>query len=102
MASAFYILCEFRAVFQRTGSRPGRGPARHNNSLEPKTVSARNLATAFFLFSELFYAFRKKPNIILNTAMSGAVCRFLGFYDLLDGGNAAEQTQGTWLNSVKC
>ena len=78
MASAFYILCEFRAVFQRTGSRPGRGLGRHNNSLEPKTVSARNLATAFFLFSELFYAFRKKPNIIF-TAMSGAVCCFFGF-----------------------
>ena len=30
------------------------GLARHNNSLEPKTVSARNLGTAFFLFSELF------------------------------------------------
>ena len=28
--------------------------ARHNNSLEPKTVSARNLGTAFFLFDELF------------------------------------------------
>ena len=51
---AFYILCEFRAVFQRTGSGPRRGLGRHNNSLEPKTVSARNLATAFFLFSELF------------------------------------------------
>ena len=46
-----FIFCESLAVFQRTGSGPGRALARHNNSLEPKTVSARNLATVFYFFS---------------------------------------------------
>ena len=30
----------------------------HNNSREPKTVSAENLGAAFFLFCELFETFR--------------------------------------------
>ena len=64
-----FIFCESLAVFQRTGSGPGRALARHNNSLEPKTVSARNLATVFFPFSVnyscwatiYFFALNKNP-----------------------------------------
>ena len=38
----------------------------------------------------------------MDNTWSGVVCCLLGFYDLLERGNAMEEAQGNCLNLVKC